>query len=404
MSELPLPADVLDYVTDHLHDKPETLKRCCLVSKSWIPRARKHLFADIMFYTAENLQSWKETFPDLSTSPTRYAKNLFVGCPEVVTAADAEAGGWITGFSCVASLKVGTPRLGTGPPSSLVPFHRFSPALKSLDVGFTVVPLPQIFDLILSFPLLEDLTVMTSHDTSMADGSGSDWLLTTIQPSTPPLLTGSLELYLHGGMELAIRRLLSLPGGIHFRKLGWPWVCEEDPLAITGLVEGCAHTLESLNIAELSGASIRHLLPNQWLTSALGVSRPGLVNLLKATKLKDVAFRLTSWSIERVATALQTITAEHQDFRQIKIYIPYCLTLHGVGANVRPAIGTANFGQWLDLDRLLVKLWESHSIRPKVICTTRTEKGDCVGCLLPEITRRGILDLVECSPAEAWST
>jgi hypothetical protein len=268
MSDPPLPADVLDHVTDHLHDKPETLKQCCLVSKSWIPRTRKHLFADIEFYTTEDLQSWKETFPDPSTSPARYAKNLSVGCPEVVTTADAEVGGWITGFSRVVSLEVGIPRLDSRLPSSLVPFYGFSPALKSLNVGFTAVPLPQIFDLILSFPLLEDLTVMTSHNTSTADGSGSDWLPTTIQTSTPPMLTGSLMLYMLGGIELAVRRLLSLPGGIHFWKLGLPWVYDEDPLSITGLVEGCAHTLESLQVGEFTGTSIWHLFLHQWLTSA----------------------------------------------------------------------------------------------------------------------------------------
>jgi hypothetical protein len=267
MSDLLLPADMLDHVADHLHDKPETLKQCCLVSKSWIPRTRKYLFADIKFYTAKEMQSWKAMFPDPSTSPARYAQTLFVGHPQAVTAADGEAGVWITGFSCVVRLDVGAPRLGTGPPSSLVPFHGFSPALKSLHVGFTVVPLPQIFDLILSFPLLEDLTVVTSHDTSMADGDGSDWLLTATQPPAPLRLTGSLELFLQGGMELATRRLLSLPGGIHFRKLTLPWVCEEDLLAITGLVEGCTHTLESLQIAELPGTSIWHLFLHQWLTS-----------------------------------------------------------------------------------------------------------------------------------------
>ncbi|KAF9643160.1 hypothetical protein BDM02DRAFT_3081141, partial [Thelephora ganbajun] len=44
-----LPPEILDYIIDLLHDKPETLKQCCLVSKSWVSRTRKHLFADIEF-------------------------------------------------------------------------------------------------------------------------------------------------------------------------------------------------------------------------------------------------------------------------------------------------------------------------------------------------------------------
>ncbi|KAF9644347.1 hypothetical protein BDM02DRAFT_3103092, partial [Thelephora ganbajun] len=44
-----LPPETLDYIVDFLHDNRETLEQCCLVSKSWVPRARKHLFADIKF-------------------------------------------------------------------------------------------------------------------------------------------------------------------------------------------------------------------------------------------------------------------------------------------------------------------------------------------------------------------
>ncbi|KAF9644805.1 hypothetical protein BDM02DRAFT_3066647, partial [Thelephora ganbajun] len=44
-----LPPEILDYIVDFLHDTPETLKQCCLVSKSWVSRTRKSLFADIEF-------------------------------------------------------------------------------------------------------------------------------------------------------------------------------------------------------------------------------------------------------------------------------------------------------------------------------------------------------------------
>jgi len=70
-----------------------------------------------------------------------------------------------------------------------------------------------------------------------------------------------------------------------------------------------------------------------------------------------------------------------------------------VDGNIGHAIGEGNYGQWLELDRLLVQLWESHSIRTRLICTILTEQeqelGDYFGCLFPEITKRGIVDLVE---------
>jgi hypothetical protein len=248
MSNSHLPAEMLDHVVDHLHDARDALRNCCLVSKSWVPRARKHLFADIWFPTATRIQSWKATFPDPSTSPACYADALFIDCSQVVTAVDAEAGGWIRGFSRVEHLEVGTHT--TDPDfnesvTPLVPFHGFSPALKSLRV---VVPHPlpsQIFNLISSFPLLEDLAVIIIHN---GDGSERDEMPPAARPLSPPMFTGSLELYLRGGMKPITRRLLSLPGGIHFRELIWTWFYDEDLSLMMALVERCSHTLQSLSI------------------------------------------------------------------------------------------------------------------------------------------------------------
>ena len=69
-----------------------------------------------------------------------------------------------------------------------------------------------------------------------------------------------------------------------------------------------------------------------------------------------------------------------------------------IGADAEQTVGEANFKQWLNLDRLLVQVWESRSIRPKVIFTEQegmSDMRDCMGCLLPEITKRGIIDLVD---------
>src|SRR6266478_655547 len=222
MSDPHLPQDILDHTVDLLHDARPTLMNCCLVSKSWIPRTRKHLFANITFPTKAVLQKWKETFPDPSTSPTYYTKTLFVGCHRVVTAADAEVGGWITGFSRVVNFRVEsqTPTLG----SSLVPFYGFSPVIESLHLNFAIPPSSQTLELILSFPLLEDLT-MIDHGSLTNSGDGSDDLLTAVHPSSSPALTGSLHLSLGGGIRTVTRSLLSLPGGIHFRKLNLTCYC-----------------------------------------------------------------------------------------------------------------------------------------------------------------------------------
>lgn len=244
MSNPHLPADMLDHVADLLHDTKHTLENCCLVSKSWIPRTRVHLFASIKFHSEADLKRWKEMFPNPSTSPAHYAKTLIVDCSHVITAADGEQGGWITGFSNVVRLEVNGQKMCANESRiPLRPFHGFSPVIKSLSVNFLVLLPSQALDLILSFPHLEDLAVVAYASIQEVDGPAG--LPSVVQPSTSPILTGSFS---KGGSKAIIRRLLSLSGGVHFRKLSLTWNQEEDPPLTMRLVEGCAHTLEVLVI------------------------------------------------------------------------------------------------------------------------------------------------------------
>ena len=95
--------------------------------------------------------------------------------------------------------------------------------------------------------------------------------------------------------------------------------------------------------------------------------------------------------------ALQTITSEHKDLRQISICFSCDITLDGPSANIRENIGEAASEQWLDLDRLLIRFWESHSIRPEISYPYGSRDGpkEVLDCLLPEIMKREIADLVE---------
>ena len=101
-----LPPEISDYIADLLYDKPRTLKRCCLVSKSWVPRARKHLFGRIKFRHPAEVDAWKKIFPDPANSPGYHTHSLSFRCAEVFTIADAEEGGWIQAFSNVVRLRV----------------------------------------------------------------------------------------------------------------------------------------------------------------------------------------------------------------------------------------------------------------------------------------------------------
>ena len=185
-----------------------------------------------------------------------HAKTLFVGYTPFVTAADAKEGGWIRSFSRVVQLELCRHELLTK--SIFVPFHELPPATRSLCVTAPTLMSSRIFDLILSFPLLEDLAISTYFCLTVDSGDG---LSIAVQPPNPPaLFTGSLELYLKGGMKPFTHRLLSLLGGIHFWKLSLTWRGWEDPLSTMALVEECQYTLRSLDITcDLPGTSVQHL-------------------------------------------------------------------------------------------------------------------------------------------------
>ena len=153
MSNPHLLPEILDYIADLLHRDSKTLNECCLVSKSWIPRTRKHLFAKVEFDHEDDLGSWK-TFPDPSNSPGYHTRTLKIGCTQVVRAADAEVGGWIQAFSRVASfdLSVQVNPHPTDLVASLALFYKLSPTLKSLRMHVVFLPYPGLFTLIRSSP------------------------------------------------------------------------------------------------------------------------------------------------------------------------------------------------------------------------------------------------------------
>jgi len=273
MPQPSLPPEILDDMVDLLRNEPEALKKCCLVSKSWIPLTRRHLFLNIRFDTEKRLRSWKETFPDPSTSPAQYTKTLIVDCLQAVTAAEAGAGSWIRGFSCVVRLEVRGGRMDIDESeNSLRLFHGFSPALKTLRVTLHAPPFSQLFDLILSFPSLEDLSVF-GYNLFICDGSYG--LSTAVQPPSP-LMTGSLNLFQKGGIGSVARWLLSLPSGIHFRNVALKCCRGEDLLLAMALVDRCSQTIESLQIAcAFFSTSTRYLRPHRQLipvSSRVGVN------------------------------------------------------------------------------------------------------------------------------------
>ena len=251
-----LPPEILDLIVDHLIYEPTTLKACCVVSKSWIPRARKHLFAHIRFSAEKShIKRWRKAFPDPSTSPAHYTRNLSFHGLLASVAVDANTGSWIRTFRRVMHLRVNTLAWDDSR-VSLVQLHGLSPTLKSLTLTYTSVPSSEVLGLVCSFPLLEDLwlvSVTSENDTDR-------WSI----PSTSPKLTGSLGIM--GSIRSAARRLCDLPGGLRFSKVTVS-CSKEDVDSIMHLVSKCSDTLESFAVSYPSGASTSASVIGQGLTT-----------------------------------------------------------------------------------------------------------------------------------------
>jgi len=221
-----LPPEIFDLVINHLHDDPATLKSCCIISKSWVPQTRRHIFAHVEFNSSgPHVELWKKAFPDPSNSPTHHTCTISINGNLAIATAD----GWIHTFHNVEHLQ-----LSCLNQASLIPFYRLSPAVRSLHLTYGPF---KVFDLICSFPLLEDLALVALYPKSDAD----EWNI----PLTSPKLTRHLELRTFGRTAHVTRGLLDLPGGLHFSKISAVFF-HNDTESVTDLVSRCSNTLESL--------------------------------------------------------------------------------------------------------------------------------------------------------------
>ena len=111
--------------------------------------------------------------------------------------------------------------------------------------------------------------------------------------------------------------------------------------------------------------------------------RPPL-DLSKATKLKKLLFRCGDPNVQRITMTLETV--QSKNLRQITIH-SHCTFTRLIEETARQ--------EWRNLDRLLVQFWTSHSIRPNIVHEMGKGGRDLASSLLPELTRSGVVDLVE---------
>ncbi|KAJ3712608.1 hypothetical protein C8R42DRAFT_686369 [Lentinula raphanica] len=77
-----LPQEIIDHIIDEFHHSAKELKNLSLVGKSWLPRARYHLFRYLVF-TARDLQAIRDDYacvkrkasPEFAIDPRNYLSN-----------------------------------------------------------------------------------------------------------------------------------------------------------------------------------------------------------------------------------------------------------------------------------------------------------------------------------------
>jgi hypothetical protein len=114
------------------------------------------------------------------------------------------------------------------------------------------------------------------------------------------------------------------------------------------------------------------------------------IDLSEAIRLKEVKFIFDAIKDVWTTAALKTITSKHTQFKKVSMFISMEEILYFMGKNI--------LDRWMDFDRVLVQLWESHAIHTQVTYSTEQEEKEAreyIGSLLPEMTKRGRLEMVD---------
>ena len=364
-----LPPEILDLIVGYLCDYPAALKTCCLVSKPWVPRTRKYLFAHVDFDAGRfTIRSWVKAFPDLSNSPGHHTRDLRIYGPL------PEENAWIHSFHNVEKLSVYALAWGTRE-TSLVVLHGLSPTLKSFYLIHSSIPSSKIFNLICSFPLLEDLMIRRKEAESKSNG----W----VAPSTSPKLTGAL--YLIEEIRSTVLPLLALPDGLHFTKIMLTCTVGDAGL-VMDLVSRCSETLEFLCIDYRPSSTFPSPLEvcsTLTFGSLASLETPPPLDLSQVARLQDVEICFAQSSVQWIVTTLRTANTKH--LRQITIFPSVSLN----------KVQEVDLRGWQSLDHLLVQLWTSHSIIPKIKTKytktpERVDVGEVAPTLFPELVKRGV--------------
>ena len=117
----------------------------------------------------------------------------------------------------IVATHFGVLKLTQPEPPSYKPSSSFRSTLSPSDscLAFAVLPPSRVFNLILSFPLLKNLTVATHCEVSVDSDDNPNESPTLVLTPSLPMFTGSLALLTNGSIKPITRRPLPPRGCIH---------------------------------------------------------------------------------------------------------------------------------------------------------------------------------------------
>ena len=230
------PQEVTDKILAHLAADSDlgSLRSCTLVSKSWIPLCRQHLFHTVTF-TWLSIEGWLETFPVPEESPAHLVRCLGIqlGLSDNEPEKVFEHSPWFTNVErVIISARHGWPL-------HIRPHWRLPQSTTSLTLNVDVITLAGIMSIMTGLPNLDNLslsgTFLLNRFLSLEDGMD-------------PRGRFGGRLRLIGGLaeETLMETLLEIPTGLRFTEVEIR--CTRNVLLPTvSLVEGCSKTLVKLS-------------------------------------------------------------------------------------------------------------------------------------------------------------
>jgi len=232
-----IPREILDEILDYLVADSDlsSLRSCALVSKSWLPSCRRHLFHTVHF-TFGTILSWQKAFPVPEKSPAHYIRDLCVstGGP------DGSPGGL---FFRYAPWIMDVERVTFWGDGRWIPmFWRLPQSITSLTVRTDGSSLLQVRNIMAQLPNLDDLSLsgaLIPLSRSVLAGIGID---------LRGRFGGQLRLSEGCACKDVVDMLLEVPTGLRFteaeiRGMG------ECLLLTVRLTEACCETLVKLSYA-----------------------------------------------------------------------------------------------------------------------------------------------------------